>query len=293
MTLPSFNKPRFIKDVKAKILRNDLTVIQDMDKEMKNENIEQKDLLDIINYALENNKIPIAYTIFDLGYLRPNTFLLKDCVLGPQPCNLLTLVRHYPGFVDRILQTNENFALELNDRRRSSLFYTITDGSMDAVLHNVRIIKKKNNQYLFHQDHKGNTILFFWALRKSSMNDLFDILHYILSGLSPEEKVELIESLNSNQNSALDIANEVGNRDAIIVLSFFLNQARREKGDIPVGEERKWQNGIGGMDAIQRARLRSAWERKHVQHFGGGMEESKEKEFITTTQIRRRFPEFF
>jgi hypothetical protein len=289
MPPPSFNKQRFFSDVKEKILSDDRTVIGDMKIELENQKLEQQDLLSIIDYALEKNKIPIAYNIFDLKYLEPDTYLLKDCVLGQQPCNLLTLVRHYPGFVDGIVQADENFALELNDRGRNSLFYTITDGSMDAVLKNLSIIKRKNKRYLFHQDHKGNTILFFWALRKSSMNELFDIMHHILSSLSPEEQIELIETLNEHQNSALDIANEVGNRDAIIVLSFFLNKARRENGEISAG----WQKKIGGLESTQRAQLRSAWERKYVQHDGGGVEESKEKEFINPRQIRKRFPEFY
>lgn len=265
-----------IQALKKRIDDNDQRVVRIITSE---KSLGNKDIIELIIHAIDKGHFLLAKRIFKkYTHLLPDTFLPKTCFLGIEECNLLTLVREYPELVESVLYETNSF-LSLNDKGRIPLYYTIVDGAYESILSNVRALKRRNYS-LLHQDWKNNTILHFWVLRKASMEEMYNILDAILNTFdTPQEKVEFLEKTNGYNNTAFDIASEVGNRNALIVYSFFLNQAKRQLGQIPVGSQKAWEARVGNLTDPQRASLRQAWTKKNRKapvYTGGGVEESKE-----------------
>jgi len=190
----------------------------------------EKEKFDLIRVATKQKRIPIALALLEKDLLKPDDFFLTDSFsfLGKQQFNLLTLVRHYPILVQYLLEDNLQWALEENDKNRRPLFYILIDAGKNSILKIVEAISEIDYHFLTTPDVKGNTLLHFFALRQDELISMYEILHAILKNIPVKERAEFLGHKNQGDKTALDIAKEVGNRNAIILFSLFLSKALRQ-----------------------------------------------------------------
>jgi hypothetical protein len=124
-----------------------------------------------------------------------------------------------------LLEEEDTWALERNHRDRIPLFYMLADGAHEGVLATIAKIRSIDSNFLVLPDDKGNTILFFLALRKdTTLFEMYEVLHAILLAMPVANRRGFIEHSNNAGMTAYDIASEAKNRNLMILLSFFLNE---------------------------------------------------------------------
>jgi len=216
-------------DLRNMIFLNDESVFETI-KFIEHMELTEKEIFDLIRVATENKRIEIALVLLQKDLLKPDDFLLTDSFsfLGKQEFNLLTLVRHYPILVQYLLEDDLQWLLEENDKNRRPLFYMVIDAGKDSILKIVKAMSEIDYHFLTTPDVKGNTLLHFLALRQDELISMYEILHEIVKSIPVKERAGFLGHKNEGDKTALDIAKEVGNRNAIILFSLFLSKALRQ-----------------------------------------------------------------
>jgi hypothetical protein len=231
------------------IFQNDESVFETIEL-IEHMELRDKEIFDLIRVATENKRIEIALVLLQKDLLKPDDFLLTDSFsfLGKQEFNLLTLVRHYPILVQYLLEDDLQWVLEENNKNRRPLFYMLIDAGKNSILKISEAMSEIDYHFLTTPDVKGNTLLHFLALRQDELISMYEILHEILKNIPAKERAGFLGHKNEGDKSALDIAKEVGNRNAIILFSLFLSKALHQPMKQVLTQQQRFTLGALALD---------------------------------------------